>query len=60
MQFVGVSSLSKKVSKIFCAPGNAGIGEIAENVDIGSTDIENLIVFVKRNNIDFTIVGILN
>jgi len=50
-------SLSKKVSKIFCAPGNAGIGEIAENVDIGSTDIENLIVFVKRNNIDFTIVG---
>ena len=41
-------SLSKKVSKIFCAPGNAGIGEIAENVDIGSTDIENLIVFVKR------------
>ncbi len=48
---------SKKVSKIFCAPGNAGISEIAECVPIGAEDIEKLCEFAKDNKIDFTVVG---
>ena len=48
---------SKKVSKIYCAPGNAGIKKLAECVDIGATDIENLVTFAKKEAIDLTIVG---
>ncbi len=48
---------SPKVSKIYCAPGNAGIGELAEIVDIKAEDIEGLCSFAKENNIDLTVVG---
>lgn len=48
---------SPMVTKIYCAPGNAGIGEIAELVDIKSNDFDLLIKFVKNNHIDFTVVG---
>ncbi len=48
---------SKKVKKIYCAPGNAGISEIAECVDIGAEDIEKLCEFAKNNKIDLTVVG---
>lgn len=46
-----------KVDKIYCAPGNAGISKIAENVDIKDNDIDALIDFAKKNDIDMTIVG---
>lgn len=45
------------INKIYCAPGNAGIGEIAELVDIAPTNIEALKKFVKEKNIGLTIVG---
>jgi len=48
---------SKKVSKIFCAPGNAGIKKLAECVDIEATDVEKLVDFAKKETIDLTIVG---
>lgn len=48
---------SPKVDKIYCAPGNAGIGQIAECVAIGAMEFEKLVAFAKENAIDFVIVG---
>jgi len=48
---------SKKVKKIFCAPGNAGIKKIATCVDCAANDIDGLLSFAKKENIDLTIVG---
>lgn len=48
---------SKQVEKIYCAPGNAGIGQIAECVNIGVMEFEKLVQFAKEKSIDFTIVG---
>lgn len=48
---------SPKVDKIYCAPGNAGIGQIAECVPIGAMEFEKLTAFAKEQAIDFTIVG---
>ncbi|MFH1459908.1 MAG: phosphoribosylamine--glycine ligase [Candidatus Omnitrophota bacterium] len=48
---------SKRVNKIFCAPGNGGINELAKNIDIKADDIEGLLKFVKKENIDLTVVG---
>jgi phosphoribosylamine--glycine ligase len=48
---------SPLVSKIYCAPGNAGIGELAEIVPINITDIDGLLKFASANNIDLTVVG---
>ncbi|GAA0223511.1 phosphoribosylamine--glycine ligase [Metaclostridioides mangenotii] len=45
------------VQNIYCAPGNAGISGVAECVDISDSDIEGLIDFAKKINIDITIVG---
>lgn len=50
-------SKSPKVDKIYCAPGNAGIAELAECVDIGAMELEKLADFAKENKIDLTIVG---
>ncbi|ADD01878.1 phosphoribosylamine/glycine ligase [Thermoanaerobacter italicus Ab9] len=50
-------SQSSKVDKIYCAPGNAGIGLLAECVDIKVGDIERLKEFAIKNNIDLTVVG---
>lgn len=50
-------SQSKKADKIYCAPGNAGISEIAQCVDIKVNDFEGLIRFAKAEGIDFTVVG---
>ncbi|MDI3529993.1 MAG: phosphoribosylamine---glycine ligase [Thermoanaerobacter sp.] len=50
-------SQSSKVDKIYCAPGNAGIGLLAECVDIKIGDIEKLKEFAIKNNIDLTVVG---
>lgn len=48
---------SKKVDKIYCAPGNAGIGQIAECVNIGAMEFDKLVAFAKENAIDLTIIG---
>lgn len=48
---------SPKVDKIYCAPGNAGIGQIAECVPIGAMEFDKLAAFAKEQKIDFTIVG---
>jgi len=48
---------SPKVKKIFCAPGNAGIAEMATCVSIGAEDIKSLLAFAKKEKIDLTIVG---
>ena len=45
------------VEKIYCAPGNAGISNVAQCIDIQDSDIENLLKFAKENQIDLTIVG---
>ena len=50
-------SQSPKVDKIYCAPGNAGIGQVAECVDIGAMEIDRLVAFAKEQAIDLTIVG---
>lgn len=48
---------SPKVSKIYCAPGNAGIAQYAECVDIKAMEFEKLAAFAKEQAIDLTIVG---
>ena len=48
---------SPRAEKIFCAPGNAGIAEIAECVSIKSDDITALTDFAKKQKIDLTVVG---
>ena len=48
---------SKKVDKLYCAPGNAGIAEVAECVNIGVMDFEGLTAFAKEHEIDLTIVA---
>lgn len=50
-------SQSSRVDRIYCAPGNAGISEIAECIDIKPTDADALLDFVKYNWIDLTVVG---
>ena len=54
-----VSSLSKskKVEKIFAAPGNAGIANIAECLNIKDTEVSKIVDFAKSNNIDLVVVG---
>lgn len=48
---------SKKVDKIYCAPGNAGIAFVAECVDIKATDIPALLMFAKERSIDLAVIG---
>jgi phosphoribosylamine--glycine ligase len=50
-------SQSKRVKQIFCAPGNGGTHDIAENVPIADTDIDALVKFAQEKSIDLTIVG---
>lgn len=47
----------KKIDEIYCAPGNEGISEIAQCLNIKDNDIDNLYKFAKENKIDLTIVG---
>ncbi|MBL0701946.1 MAG: phosphoribosylamine--glycine ligase [Desulfosarcina sp.] len=48
---------SPKVKKIFCAPGNAGIADLAELVPVDADDINKLADFAKEEQIDLTVVG---
>lgn len=50
-------SKSPRVDKIYCAPGNAGIGQVAECVNIGAMEIEKLVAFAKEKAIDLTVIG---
>ena len=54
---VDALSRSHQVSKIYCAPGNAGIGEQAINVPLKDTDVEGLKAFAIENKVDLTVVG---
>ncbi len=53
----GLNQTSRRAVKIFCAPGNAGLAELAETVDIAPTDIAALADFAAAQEIDLTIVG---
>ncbi len=48
---------SKQVDKIYCAPGNAGIAQLAELVDIGAMELDKLADFAEDKQIDLTIIG---
>ena len=48
---------STRCSKVYCAPGNGGIKQVAEIVDINADDVAGLLKFAKANHIDFTVVG---
>jgi phosphoribosylamine---glycine ligase len=48
---------SPLVKKIYCAPGNAGTGELAENLNIDSDNVEKLLQFAMDNKVDLTVVG---
>ena len=48
---------SPKAEKIYCAPGNGGIAEYAECVDIGAMEFEKLAAFAKEKEIDLTVIG---
>lgn len=48
---------SPKVSQIYVAPGNAGMAEMADCVDIAVDDVDGLVAFAKEEAIDLTIVG---
>jgi len=48
---------SPRVTEVFCAPGNAGIAEVAQCVDVGATDIERLVAFANEMEIGLTVVG---
>lgn len=50
-------SQSSKVEQIYCAPGNGGIREIAECVDIGAMEFDKLADFAEKHKIDLTIIG---
>jgi len=48
---------SPLVKKVYCAPGNPGIGELAENVPIRVDELDRLLEFAKSTGIDLTVVG---
>ena len=50
-------SQSPKVEKMYCAPGNAGIAQMAECVNIKAEDLDGLLAFAVEQNIDLTVVG---
>jgi phosphoribosylamine--glycine ligase len=54
---VDALSRSPQVEKIYCAPGNAGIGLQAVNVPLKDTDVEGLKAFALENKVDLTVVG---
>ncbi len=50
-------AVSPEVEKIYAAPGNAGIAELAECIDIAASDVERLARFAEENKIDLTVIG---
>ncbi len=50
-------SQNRKISELYCAPGNGGISSLAVCVPIKATDIEGIVNFSKENSIDFVMVA---
>ncbi|MCL5960259.1 MAG: phosphoribosylamine--glycine ligase [Chloroflexi bacterium] len=48
---------SKLLSKLYCAPGNAGIAQVAQNVPLAADDCDGLAAWAEQNDIDLTVVG---
>ena len=48
---------SPEAERVFCAPGNAGTEEIAENVPIVASELQALARFAKETRVDLTVVG---
>ena len=48
---------SPKIDTLYCAPGNAGIAQVAECVDIGAEDIDGIVAFAQENKIDLAVIG---
>jgi len=54
---VSAISRSKRATRIYCAPGNAGIAELATCVPIGVMEFDRLVAFAKEKEINLTVVG---
>ena len=50
-------SLSPKVSKIYCMPGNAGTRQLAENINLDIDNFEKILEFLKHSKVDLVIIG---
>ena len=50
-------SKSKKLTKIYTIPGNAGTGEISENIDLNLDNFQELYNFIAREQIELVVVG---
>ena len=50
-------SKSKQVTRIYAAPGNAGMSELATLIPISATNVSELLAFAKIENMDLTVVG---
>ncbi len=48
---------SPKISKLYCAPGNGGIADVAECVDIKATDVDAMVIWAYENKMDFVVVA---
>ena len=48
---------SPTVGELYCAPGNAGIAQIAQCVDIAAEDIDGICTFASENSIDLAVIG---
>ncbi|MBQ0079530.1 MAG: phosphoribosylamine--glycine ligase [Eubacterium sp.] len=48
---------SDKIDKLYCAPGNAGIADVAECVPVGAEDVEGVCAWAKDNEIDLAVIG---
>jgi phosphoribosylamine--glycine ligase len=48
---------SPKVTKLYCAPGNGGIADVATCVDIQATDVDAMVAWAKGNAVDFVVVA---
>ena len=48
---------SPKISKLYCAPGNGGIADVAECVDIKATDVDTMVIWAYENKMDFVVVA---
>ena len=48
---------SPKVTQLYCAPGNAGIAQVAACVDVKATDVDGMVAWAKANAMDFVMVA---
>jgi phosphoribosylamine--glycine ligase len=48
---------SPRVTALFCAPGNPGTAQVADNVPIAATDLDGIEKFIRKNSIDFVVIG---